>query len=99
PPVTSTLSLHDALPIFEALLKADRPVRELRRVVSDDHDAVSDVLHETRADRERVLDRDDEPLEQIERLLLALLLGEAHKADQVRDRKSTRLNSSHQIIS
>ena len=69
---------------LEALLEADRPIRQRNRVVPHDHHAVADVLHDPGAARQRFLDRADEGLHQIDRLLLARLLGEPHEADEVR---------------
>ena len=47
----------------------------------------SPMFFTTRAPRgQRVLDRHDEPLEQVQRLVLALLLGEPHEPDQVGER-------------
>ena len=63
--------------------KAIAQSRQRHRVGAHDHHAVSDVLHHARALGQRILDRDDEALEQVERLVLALLLGEADEPDQV----------------
>src|SRR5205807_10325376 len=86
PPPTelSTLSLHDALPIFER-----GPAGQVPRVPSQHvrHRVAAEpgraVRVEDRDDVLRVLDHHPQPL---------FLLPE-------RDRKSTRLNSSHLVIS
>src|SRR2546426_8409846 len=65
-----TLSLHDALPIFERLLGAPDPAHAVR-----------------------------EPGRAEARLPEAVALAPAAQDGGVRDRKSTRLNSSHLVIS
>src|SRR5207244_11581735 len=85
PPHISTLSLHDALPISQQTGDRINP----RRV---------DVARpeQMQAPAEVVGDRGNQRLRQLP--LDARLTGEDLGRDQV-DRKSTRLNSSHQIIS
>src|SRR5207244_13402447 len=99
PPTLSTttlpsLSLHDALPISTWILREHAPEAE---------DAPS-VLHRVRNTLGRVLNR----LTAIRGLtvsayvlasiLVVVLLG-PYLGREILDRKSTRLNSSHQIIS
>src|SRR5207244_13422971 len=94
-----TVSLHDALPIYGsrgahpevaagcAAIPEDRIVALTNHGVSGRGEAPSNrkrLLHH------RLLERDDQPC--IARLILQTQSAEG-------DRKSTRLNSSHQIIS
>ena len=67
-------------------LESDRPVHERGHVVADHHHLVADRLHDARVLGDRVLDRLDEALDVRERLLLALLLGEARVAREVGER-------------
>ena len=55
-------------------------------VVADDHHLVADRLHHARVLGDRVLHRLDEALDVGQRLLLALLLGEARVAGEVGER-------------
>src|SRR5207244_13202864 len=85
PPHLYTLSLHDALPI--SVLDDPSALRAPHRPPSippPDLDAICPV---------RRLDRRDDDDRQVQLLRLGVQLR------QVADRKSTRLNSSHQIIS
>src|SRR5207247_10092681 len=96
PTETSTLSLHDALPIFNGSFDEDRA----RRVVHD-------VVDTGRSGRLGVLSR-FEHLVKLDRLEhTAKVESAAPLPSEVRgsieadlaDRKSTRLNSSHEWIS
>src|SRR5207253_5189933 len=85
PPATSTLSLHDALPIFGAGPRdsgAGRPARPRGRAVPRGSGVTTVVL------------ADDHPV--VRQGLRSLLEAEG---DFEVDRKSTRLNSSHVAIS
>src|SRR5207248_11116992 len=85
PTLTSTLSLHDALPIY-GLVRDDAAVRLLHRL---DQRLLVERLQRSRIDD---FDRDS--------FLFGLLRGRerlVHKEGI--DRKSTRLNSSHRTIS
>src|SRR5207244_12719989 len=88
-PVLHTLSLHDALPIC-ALLRQPNPRRPHR-------------FRGEQADRRQVGEcraRNQRPLERVTRQqdYLAVRVERAAQKREA-DRKSTRLNSSHQIIS
>src|SRR5206468_12796780 len=85
PPATSTLSLHDALPIC-ALLRGRRP-DQVRRLLPAGRPAQGDARLPAVA---RAV-----PLERLARQVS--LRGEDVRRH--RDRKSTRLNSSHDQIS
>ena len=88
----------DADPRLRALLEqgqeADRPLGQGHRVGRDDHHLVADRLHDQRLGRQRRLDRLDEALDQVERLLVALLLGVAGEAGQV-DEAERHLHPAH----
>src|SRR5207244_7050294 len=94
----TTLSLHDALPIFE-----DDADAVLVQVVDQEHE----VLGRAVAARRGEVAGDLVAPRLVERVLHdrhELDMREAHPAHVIRqprseDRKSTRLNSSHQIIS
>src|SRR5207244_13009258 len=98
PPACATLSLHDALPIYHAGEGGGVP----RGAARHEHDAL-DGLHRRRVEAHVGQDdaarlRGDAAAEGVgdgARLLVDLLEHEV----PVADRKSTRLNSSHQIIS
>ena len=72
-------------PLVVHELEADGPVGQRRRVGADDHHLVADRLDHPRVVRERVLDRLDEALDRVERLLLALLLRQPRIAREVRE--------------
>ena len=64
-------------------LEAHRPVGQRRRVGADDHHLVADRLDDARVVGERVLDRLDEALDEVDRLLLPRLLGQPRVAGEV----------------
>ena len=72
--------------LLEQAYEAHRPVDERLHVVADHHHLVADRLHHSGVVRQRVGHALDEALHQRERLLLALLLGEARVAGQVGER-------------
>src|SRR5205085_7370877 len=97
PPVTYTLSLHDALPIWRA-----HHVGMQR----DAHDAA--VLAALAIDRVEMIDDHLGEFRGLERLAVDQGVVDVHRIRHVdqgamlggkRDRKSTRLNSSHSQIS
>ncbi len=65
------------------LLEADRPVEHRRGVGADDHHLVADRLDDARVVGQRVLHRLDEALDDVDRLLLPRLLGQARVAGEV----------------
>jgi len=67
------------------LLEADGPVDERGGIVADDHDLVADRLHDPRVLGQRVLDVDDEPLDDVDGVLVADLLDEARVSREVRE--------------
>ena len=67
-------------------LVADRPVGERARVGADDHHLVADRLDHARVVGQRDLDAGDEPLDDVERLLLPRLLGQPRVAREVGER-------------
>ncbi len=81
-------------PLLEQRQEADRPLRQRHRVGRHDHHLVADRLHDQRLRGERRLDRLDEPLDQVERLLVALLLGVADEPGQV-DEAEGHLHAAH----
>src|SRR5207244_11570529 len=87
-----TLSLHDALPIY--LIRGEGAVVE-RNLVEQPVELAVPIRLARAAEEEReaavVLREAD--------VRLALQLAVDVKLRKIRDRKSTRLNSSHQIIS
>src|SRR5207244_10657089 len=90
PPQLYTLSLHDALPILQ-------PLRERCGVVPNEsapHD-----LHEDQQREERRPPRECPRLCSGVRATPGLRREDRQHYEQAEDRKSTRLNSSHQIIS
>src|SRR5207253_8900103 len=87
PASTYPLSLHDALPIFEP---AAGRVEELQHAVGGEHRAQRD-----RDDQHR----GDEPLAAHPAAHAVCDRYRRDDVDQRRDRKSTRLNSSHVAIS
>src|SRR5206468_12955212 len=91
PPAISTLSLHDALPIFRRLRADDVAAEQLAVLLLADelHKALAIAVHGARANRAVLHLADDDVMA----LLASLGLGQAE------DRKSTRLNSSHDQIS
>ena len=64
-------------------LEADGPVDERGGVGADDHHLVADRLDHARVVGQRDLDVLDEALDGVDRLLLALLLGQARVAGEV----------------
>src|SRR5690606_40244836 len=94
---TSTLSLHDALPIYQRAGVADAG----RAAVADEVEA--ELVQVRRQTGALVVVRDDLRAGRQRRLdprlagqaLLDGLLRQQRRADHDRDRKSTRLNSSH----
>src|SRR5690606_41288641 len=92
-PATSTLSLHDALPILDpALVHGGDPVEDLdgRRDRDEERDRAEDRAGEHRLPAREHVVTPHEEAEQRD--------GEAGESDEL-DRKSTRLNSSHVKIS
>ncbi len=67
-------------------LEADRPVGQRRRVRADDHHLVADRLDHPGLVGQRDLDRLDEPLDRVDGLQLALLLGQPRVAGEVGER-------------
>ena len=65
------------------LLEADRPVEQRRRVGGDDHHLVADRLDDAGVVGQRVGDRLDEALDDVDRLVLPRLLGQARVAREV----------------
>src|SRR5205807_10358473 len=98
PPPTPPLSLHDALPIFRR--PRQPPLEELGVTHRPErHELVNEQVHELHL---RLVSR-QRPRTQ-ERLHVAAPVHELIDqlrvmADGLRDRKSTRLNSSHLVIS
>src|SRR5207253_7848643 len=93
-PLLSTLSLHDALPIYRRELRRDsfRDRGDVRRLVEDGlhHRAGHRLGVERQLAAERFVEHDPEREDvraRVERLAEGLLRRQ--------DRKSTRLNSSH----
>ena len=74
-------------PVAIQTLEPDRPVRERLHVLADDHHLVADRLHHAGVVRQRLRDRLDEALDERQRLLLALLLGESRVAGEVAERE------------
>src|SRR5207253_9209500 len=96
-PVFHTLSLHDALPIWAARLLPQLQRGVLASLVGSfeqarepDDGALVHAGHHLAA---RILHRD------LECIQLAVAPGVARGGGDARDRKSTRLNSSHVAIS
>src|SRR3546814_16493847 len=90
-----TLSLHDALPIYKSYdftigfgAETDTLDAEGRIVATSD-------VRPTLADVEAVLPRFTGPIEQMPPAFSALKVDGRRAYDLARDRKSTRLNSSH----
>src|SRR5256885_3798036 len=81
-----TLSLHDALPIWP-----QRPLRRACRIRQEIHRGEG-VARRPRAVPERLRGREPEPSPAAHR-------ARRPRLDDGRDRKSTRLNSSHLVIS
>src|SRR3546814_17531287 len=77
-----TLALHDALPIYLELAAAGSDALQRRGHI--------DRLHEAIVQHQAV-----EPLPQIVERTMIRLAHEGNVGDHDRDRKSTRLNSSH----
>src|SRR5207244_7119679 len=93
--VSSTLSLHDALPIFSHLARPDPAGRAVFGQLLEE--IVVRVEEEGETGRELVdLQAAVDPPADV---LHAVRQGEGELLRRRRDRKSTRLNSSHQIIS
>src|SRR5207248_3396719 len=97
PPATSPLSLHDALPICEAMLtglylwlqcRATVPVRAVFHHCASRPGVAPALCPLLPADAQRAL-----------LMVLTLSRGTEVSVNIVRDRKSTRLNSSHRTIS
>src|SRR5207253_11197486 len=99
PAVLSSLSLHDALPIYPRVEPAIEQVHEQVADDEADRDQEDDALDERIVAREDGID--DQAPDAGER---EDVLGDDRAADeraelQPEDRKSTRLNSSHVAIS
>ena len=73
-------------PLVEQAHEPDRPVDQRLHVVADHHHLVADRLDHPGVVRQRVRNALHEALDQRQRLLLALLLGEARIAGEVRER-------------
>src|SRR5207244_7458304 len=99
PPPSAPLPLHDALPIFDRLEALDVPLLEFDRAleVRQEEPEVR-RLPRLAPDRLGHHRRPGGLGAQLERYLARLLVVAAGDPDQA-DRKSTRLNSSHQITS
>src|SRR5207244_6746165 len=99
PPATTPLSLHDALPIFSPNLRAIH-LEELRR-----HGVDAEVDRDLfRAERRHKTAEEAAAIESAQKAAEAAVVEVVRELAKERsgmgsDRKSTRLNSSHQIIS
>src|SRR5207244_11917839 len=93
PPLTSLLSLHDALPIW--LGCAQRVLLLARRRIT----AVDRHPGRVRPARGEHIEHGDDELAEPGIQIRILELQTGDPAHPLTDRKSTRLNSSHQIIS
>src|SRR5699024_11315927 len=95
-PVKNTLSLHDALPIFneieEKLLRLEKSLKEVKEQL-DDLDLEIDSV------RNDIPNVPDEFVDEACRTEVAILYDNQSKIATSEDRKSTRLNSSHVSIS
>src|SRR5207244_13257220 len=96
PPVISTLSLHDALPIWSAKASEDGVGAAVRAAAFAEEDARRRRLESA---LETVLAMRALFNDQMAAWGDRLDLGSSGSPAGLEDRKSTRLNSSHQIIS
>src|SRR5207248_9529953 len=89
PTQTSTLSLHDALPIFKGAAHFYKDRGKHLVTVKTEHKATLDTMRELEREGYEVTYLDVEPNG----------LVDFAKFEAALDRKSTRLNSSHRTIS